>query len=207
MRKLMLLSVGVMCAVILSGCGRDARITAINETKEPAVLFNYGNSMRMPVSFPVMLNDQGKEFSDKGPVMFSSAINAKQLEALVIVGLLEKSQEKLKYKKLLSKEKEVLVHKYSLTELGQKYYAKHNFQFGTYAAKEIITATEPANLFGRVVMEVQFIQEVKDVAPWATSPSLAKIFPALEIISTPKKSKALLVKTDKGWVHEKSFSL
>ena len=64
--------------------------------------------------------------------------------------------------------------------------------------------TAPADAAGVKVTRVTYAYELKDVAPWATKPDIAKAFPQIGAMLAKPANQATdgLVQTDSGWKQE-----
>jgi hypothetical protein len=104
---------------------------------------------------------------------------------------------------------------YSLTDDGKKYLVKgaasnlgnwDAFCGGKYKVKEVENFTQPADMFGTKISQVNFLYEVDDAPAWAKQPALQAAYPSVQhdLSGTPG-DKAVLVATNDGWMHERLF--
>lgn len=104
---------------------------------------------------------------------------------------------------------------YSLTDDGKKYLVKgaagnlgnwDAFCGGKYKVKEVENFTQPADMFGTKISQVNFVYEVDDAPAWAKQPALQAAYPSVQhdLSGTPG-DKAVLVATNDGWMHERLF--
>ena len=104
---------------------------------------------------------------------------------------------------------------YSLTDDGKKYLVKgaagnlgnwDAFCGGKYKVKEVENFTQPADMFGTKISQVNFLYEVDDAPAWAKQPALQAAYPSVQqdVTGSPG-DKAVLVATNDGWMHERLF--
>lgn len=104
---------------------------------------------------------------------------------------------------------------YSLTDDGKKYLVKGGagnngnwdaFCGGKYKVKEVENFTQPADMFGTKISQVNFLYEVDDAPAWAKQPALQAAYPSVQhdVTGSPG-DKAVLVATNDGWMHERLF--
>lgn len=104
---------------------------------------------------------------------------------------------------------------YSLTDDGKKFLVKgaagnlgnwDAFCGGKYKVKEVENFTQPADMFGTKILQVNFLYEVDDAPAWAKQPALQAAYPSVQhdLSGTPV-DKAVLVATNGGWMHEPLF--
>ena len=144
------------------------------------------------------------------------------LDVLVDAGLLTKTKkmEKIRPRSIWgamgdSGSKEEQIFKYALTELGKKDYKKQSnslsmsvdgsFCYGYAQVDKIESFTEPADLFGKKVIEVDFTYKLAEHSKWIEA-DVFKVYrsvvQAFESERVPVKGKATLVLTNKGWVEQ-----
>jgi hypothetical protein len=104
---------------------------------------------------------------------------------------------------------------YSLTDEGKKYLVKGGagnvgnwdaFCGGKYKVKEVENFTQPADMFGTKISQVNYLYEVDDAPSWTKQPALQAAYPSVQrdLSGTPG-DKAVLVATSEGWMHERLF--
>ncbi|MFM0656063.1 hypothetical protein [Paraburkholderia sediminicola] len=104
---------------------------------------------------------------------------------------------------------------YSLTDEGKKYLVKGGagnvgnwdaFCGGKYKVKEVENFTQPADMFGSKISQVNFLYEVDDAPSWAKQPAIQAAYPSVQhdVTGSPG-DKAVLVATNDGWMHERLF--
>jgi len=104
---------------------------------------------------------------------------------------------------------------YALTEAGRKQLVKgaggnlanwDGFCAGKYKVVSIANFTDPANLFGSQVSQVNYRYKIEAPAKWAALPAIQAAFPKLaRDMKDDAADKAVLVLTNDGWVHERLF--
>lgn len=72
--------------------------------------------------------------------------------------------------------------------------------------EEVTGFTEPGDMMGMRVSQVDYRYRLRDVAPWATDPNLRPVLPSLSsrIANIEGNDKAELVLTNTGWINELS---
>ncbi|MFM0390984.1 hypothetical protein [Paraburkholderia phytofirmans] len=104
---------------------------------------------------------------------------------------------------------------YSLTDEGKKYLVKGGagnmggwdaFCGGKYKVKEVENFTQPADMFGTKISQVNYLYEVDDAPAWAKQPAIQAAYPSVQhdVTGSPG-DKAVLVATNDGWMHERLF--
>jgi hypothetical protein len=104
---------------------------------------------------------------------------------------------------------------YSLTDEGKKYLVKgaggnvgnwDAFCGGKYKVKEVENFTQPADMFGTKISQVNYLYEVDDAPAWVKQPAIQAAYPSVQhdFSGTPG-DKAVLVATNDGWMHERLF--
>lgn len=138
--------------------------------------------------------------------------NQLQLDALVKVGLLKKTQE---IKQGIGWDKKLLddvfftVNIYTLTDEGKETNHKSSGFFGEheeslcYAHPQVDSILNYAEekFSGQDLMEVKYSYQYVDVADWAMNKEVQTEFPEINKIlnASDKTSKITLIKTNNGW--------
>ena len=83
-----------------------------------------------------------------------------------------------------------------------------DFCYGQYKVTEVTNFTEPANFMGQNVSEVDFNYKTENISTWAENSSILqsrfkKIARDIASSSKPIDDKAVLILTNKGWIHER----
>ncbi|MCP1605858.1 hypothetical protein [Pseudomonas citronellolis] len=133
----------------------------------------------------------------------------KQADALVEAGLLVKHAADVKPK---SWSKVKSASEYQVTDLGKKYlvtgestgfFAEAGFCTGKYTIVGIDNFTEPSDILGAKMSQVNFRYKVKEPADWANSESLQSAYGEFaKKIKNDTPDKAVLVLTNEGWMHK-----
>lgn len=80
------------------------------------------------------------------------------------------------------------------------------FCSGAYKVKDVTNFTEPGELMGVKLSHVEYTYTVKGSADWARSDALRSAYPELDKHAQDSvTSKATLILTHDGWVHESLF--
>ncbi|MGF6924289.1 hypothetical protein [Paraburkholderia sp. 40] len=104
---------------------------------------------------------------------------------------------------------------YSLTDEGKKYLVKgaagnlgnwDAFCGGKYKVKDVENFTQPADMFGSKISQVNYLYEVDDAPAWTKQPAIQTAYPSVQhdVTGSPG-DKAVLVATNDGWMHERLF--
>lgn len=129
-----------------------------------------------------------------------------ELETLKNLGILSTSRAKQYSSFLISLVEEGT--KYSLTELGQKYYKqdKNEFCVGELEFDKVRNFTSPEDESGVRVSRVIYSYKVKNLPQWALDSKVQASTPALARIAgsstKPLLDSTKLFLTDKGWVEQ-----
>jgi len=133
---------------------------------------------------------------------------SKEMGALAAVGVVS-------VKEIDSKEKS-----YELTELGKTSYKENagtgfsgqklsGLCFGKASVTAVTQFSEPAEILGHKVSQVNYEYTVSDLPDWAQTAQVQGAFAELkkDVQSKDKPRKALdtVLLTNKGWVHERQF--
>lgn len=138
--------------------------------------------------------------------------NKKRADAFVSAGLLKTRDTELKSRFSTNM---VPALEYQLTDLGQKHLVKagagplgnHDaFCTGKYELQDIESFTEPADSVGLKISRVAYAYSLKDAHKWIKHDKVQEAFPdAAQNLAGPIEGRAVLVLTNKGWVHEKQL--
>ena len=104
---------------------------------------------------------------------------------------------------------------YALTDEGKKYLVKGGagnvgnwdaFCGGKYKVKEVENFTQPADMFGTKISQVNYLYKVDDAPSWTKQPAIQAAYPSVQhdVTGSPG-DKAVLVATNVGWMHERLF--
>lgn len=109
----------------------------------------------------------------------------------------------------------VAVVAYTLTPEGEKAFsAKGNsrmradpsFCYGEPSVKEIVRFTEPGDMMGMTVSQVEYTYQLKNMSEWARSKPMQAAFAQLARDNAETlEGKAAVVLMNEGWVHEKAM--
>lgn len=143
------------------------------------------------------------------------------LDMLVSENILNKTNNKRIEKESWSgKEREITTVVYDLTEEGKKHYTANAtkdyrgqevgaFCFGKASVNNISNFTEPSDAFGMTISQVKYSYKVSDIPIWIKAEKLShkksKLKADSESVETPIETKATLILTNNGWIHEKLF--
>lgn len=199
-----------LVALVAVGCGNpsDANKTnfqnAINAyfEKSPACIHIFG-AREMPETIKVTPLRQ-------------QTISA--YDNFVRLGLLQVTESETQEVGVLGYHK-IKTRKYELTEEGKQYYSlgtiknvgamfggAGTFCYGKRTVSEIKNFSEPANMMGMTISNVNFSYKITEVAPWANDANIRETYKDIEKTITGKnEGKATLVKTNEGWIHEALF--
>lgn len=142
---------------------------------------------------------------------------AAPFEALKVAGLLKAEPAEITQSGFFPGPKPKLaVVAYTLTPEGEKAFsAKGNsrmmadpsFCYGEPRVKEIVRFTEPRDMLGMTVSQVEHTYQLKNMPEWAKSKPMQETFPQLARDNAETlQGKAAVVLTNEGWVHEKAMT-
>lgn len=136
---------------------------------------------------------------------FSSLKGSSRADALADAGLLSKHDTELKA--LFGGT--VPGTEYEVTELGRKYLGeRHKFAFctGSYTVVDVDNFTEPSDMMGMKVSQVNFHYKAKDTADWIKNDKVQAAYTNVaEEAKGDIRGHAGLVLTNDGWLHERLF--
>lgn len=102
---------------------------------------------------------------------------------------------------------------YKLSSLGQKHLVKagagslgnHDaFCTGKYVLEDIESFTEPADAMGLKISRVAYTFKLRNAHKWLQDPAIQQVFTdAASMLDKHIEGRAVLVLTNKGWVHER----
>lgn len=206
MKKKILAVAAISAVLLLTGCGskKDANKSNFAEAIQSYLDTRNGVCISLPAKEAPFRLEQ-KPFFD--------IINAQEkATAMVSAGLLSARDIEMPQP---GTNKLVPGAEYSLTDAGKKYLVKggsgnlgnwDGFCGGKFKVKEVENFTEPADMFGAKISQVNYAYEVDDVPVWAKEPSIQAQFPNLKPALAPTAAdKAVLVATNDGWIHEMLF--
>lgn len=139
-------------------------------------------------------------------------LNKKRADALVDAGLLTKRDTEVK---AMFGDKMEPATEYQITDAGKKYLVAKGadtmvqqdaFCTGAYAIVEVDNFTEPSDMMGVKVSQVNFRYKVKDPADWTKTESLRATYKNIaDQAQGDIQSKAAVILTNDGWMHERLF--
>lgn len=105
---------------------------------------------------------------------------------------------------------------YTLTPEGDKAFKARGdggfwgsqpaFCYGEPAVKEVVRFTEPGEMMGMTVSQVDYTYQLKNMPEWAKSKAMQEVFPQLARDNAATlEDKAAVVLMNEGWVHEKAM--
>ncbi|BCF95980.1 hypothetical protein PPGU19_005490 [Paraburkholderia sp. PGU19] len=206
MKKAKVIAISAVTLFGLSGCGskQDA-----NKSNFQSAIQDYFNT-KSGVCVMVPAKEIPFTLQKSGGMNFIN--EPEKAAALVSAGLLSAKDTEVKAP---FGNKMVAGVQYSLTDEGKKYLVKgaagnmgnwDAFCGGKYKVKEVENFTQPADMFGTKISQVNFIYEVDDVPAWAKQPALQAAYPSVQHdLSDAPGDKAVLVATSDGWMHERLF--
>lgn len=191
----------ILAAIFLTACGSPTdptkenfkgAIQAFLDTKSGLC----ANAPSQSVPFKLELNNV---YSHNGVLL---------AEALVDAGLLSKSDTKVQAPNGKGMRD---AREYQLTESGKTALIKPTAVFDDHAqfctgklkVMEITEFAEPRTEDGKLMTSATFTYKVTERAAWADTPSLKNLHRAFREASDQEiTQQAVLIQTDKGWVHE-----
>jgi hypothetical protein len=169
-------------------------------------------------------------FSKRPPVVgnsflpFPGVLSSK----IQILGPSKKAVEALVEANLASFKGDTVVNgipgkKYDVTDFGKKCFVEYQvsnlmlgkaklqgFSFVNEKVTEIVSFSEPADIFGKKVSEVKYKSSVANVANWVKSAKILESFKDVQEYLNPKYAEeiktAVFILTSNGWVHEQLYS-
>ena len=196
------------CLILIAGCGDSPKAaTKNNFSKALDNYFEKKPSMIIPFRragvFPVTI-DYKPDFPE-----------TQRFEALAKIGFIKSTEGTRKTTTFSSDKEEVIpTRTYNLTEEGKTFYIKKkDFVYGTrggfavlsYKVKSIDNFSEPSQMLGYTVSEVQFTRLPNSDYTFLSDKSLKTAFPEIAEYGSEESKKAVLVLTNNGWVHEKEM--
>ncbi|WP_423200726.1 hypothetical protein [Cupriavidus sp. H19C3] len=139
--------------------------------------------------------------------------NPDKAAALAKVGLLSETDAEMPSQNPLDKTP-LPATEYALTEMGKKYLVPgaggniggwDGFCTGKAKVAEVESFTQPADMFGSKVSQVNFTYEIPDAPDWAKAPEMRTVYPQLNAAAEKARDKTVLIATSEGWMHERLF--
>ncbi|OCL86276.1 hypothetical protein [Arcobacter porcinus] len=122
------------------------------------------------------------------PFRDDTGLRKKHLQKYLDLGLLtEETEVKIHKGAFMGQDMRVEINTYDLTELGKEHYKNEQFCFGEPKVKQIIGFTEPVELMGQKVTEVNYELKLEYLPNWYK-------------IDTTTNKRITLKLTDNGWV-------
>ena len=188
-----------LLVVALIGCSNPKEASEKN--------FEVAIQRFLDAGFPVCVINQNFPVDNIG---FSFHNNFEVFDEMTKLGLLSKTETTKKSVNKYTKATKVAT--YDLTDEGKKFYQQPSakksiggFCFGKAKVEEIIDFTQPADMFGKTISEVNFTYIVSNIPDWAKKPEITslneQIKKLVEATEKPVKVDAKMVLTNKGWKH------
>ncbi|WP_439672817.1 Lipoprotein (plasmid) [Cupriavidus necator] len=139
--------------------------------------------------------------------------NPEKAAALAKAGLLSEAEAEMPSQNPWNKTP-IPATEYGLTEFGKKFLIKgaggnienwDGFCGGKFKVVEVDNFTQPADMFGSKVSQVNYTYEIVDAADWTKVPEMRAAYPQLKAASEKARDKTVLVATSEGWMHERLF--
>ncbi|MCH4267227.1 MAG: hypothetical protein LKF80_02365 [Brevundimonas sp.] len=141
---------------------------------------------------------------------------AAPFEALAAAGLLKGEPTEITQSGYFAgPQPKMAVIAYTLTPEGEKAFSEKgnsrmmadpSFCYGEPAVKEIVRFTEPGEMMGMMVSQVDYTWQLNNMPEWAKSKAMQDVFPQLaRDTAETLEGKAIVVLTNDGWVHEKAM--
>lgn len=172
------------CALVLlaSGCNSKTAPTKQNYTTALNAYYAAHDDCLFPggLRFPY-------EVSSKVDPKDTSPATAKQMDALLDIGMLTRFEDK-----------DMKVNRYSLTASGQRVAPR--FCYGHRVIGSIDNATDPAKVNGFPETELEYSYSMMDVPIWAKAAGIQAVFPQMaQAVRGESHAKARLAQTMAGW--------
>jgi hypothetical protein len=203
--NLKVLAIGSL-ALLFAACGnpKDANKGNFKKAIQAYLDSQHGLCVQIPEKeFPFVLANREFFMSDKG-----------MADALADAGLLSKRDTEIEQKQYFGKSKMVPATEYQPTDEGKKYSLtktkegkeRREFCTGHYVVSEIDNFTEPSDMVGMTVSQVNYRYKLEDAAGWVKSEPLRAAYRNIpEQTDAEIKSRDMLVLTNEGWIHEVLF--
>ncbi|CAG9233056.1 Putative secreted protein [Paraburkholderia caribensis] len=206
MKTSTVVTVSLVTLFALAGCGnkKDANKSNFSEAIQDYLNTTKGVCVSLPrKEAPFALEKKGGFFFNHEP---------EKAAALVSAGLLTASETEVPG---MFGNQKVAATQYALTDEGKKYLVKGGggnivgfdaFCGGKYEVKEVENFTEPADMFGTKISQVNFSLVAVDAPSWSKQSQIQAAYPDVKQgLDDPAQAKAVLVATNEGWMHERLF--
>jgi hypothetical protein len=206
MNKTTAIALTSVALLALAGCGskKDANKSNFADAIQDYLNTTKGVCVALPrKEAPFALEKKGGFFFANEP---------EKAAALVSAGLLSESDTQVAS---MMPNQKVPATEYNLTDEGKKYLVKGGsgnmggfdaFCGGKYKVKEVANFTEPADMFGTKVSQVNYSMVVEDAPGWSKQAQIQAAYPDVKAgLDDPASEKAVLVATSEGWMHERLF--
>lgn len=192
-------------ALILAACGsaKDANKSNFSTAIQAYLDTQNGLCAAVPANeLPFTLGNQG----------MLGQQNKQRADALADAGLLTKQDTEVK---AMFGNKMEPATEYQITDAGKKHLVAKGantlgrqvaFCTGKYAVIEVDNFTEPSDMMGVKVSQVNFSYKVEGAADWAKSEDLRAAYKhVVDQAQGNTQGKAALILTNDGWMHERLF--
>jgi hypothetical protein len=206
MKKSIVFALSTVALLAVSGCGskKDASKSNFADAIQDYLNTTKGVCVALPrKDAPFALEKKGGFFFAHEPEKAAALVNA---------GLLSASETEVPS---VFPNQKVAATQYTLTDKGKKYLVKGGsgnlggfdaFCGGKYKVKEVENFTEPADMFGTKISQVNYTYVVDDAPDWLKQSTIQSQYPnAAAGLDEPAPYKAVLVATNEGWMHERLF--
>lgn len=194
----------IALALVLSACGNNQE--ASDSNFKQAIQDYLNNQEGVCIYLP----------EDSFPFALANGNSQREeTDSLVKAGLLSATTAQVEVRQLFGSSIKEGVE-YNITAEGKKYLIQGQgllasaFCTGKLTVSKVENFTQPTALNGATVSHVNFSYKLDNLAKWIKTPEILQAYPKLaEKIKNTKEQQdtALLLLTNKGWVHEKLFRL
>lgn len=142
---------------------------------------------------------------------------AAPFEALAAAGLLKGEPAEIEQSGYFAgPQPKLAVVAYTLTPEGEKAFSEKgpasrwgstpSFCYGEPSVKEIVRFTEPGDMMGMTVSQVEYSYQLNNLPEWAKSKPMQEAFPQLARDNADTlQDEDVVVLMNEGWVHEKAM--
>lgn len=212
MRRAERTAIAVLAVVL--GCGSSREVSKANFKKVLDAHFSK-DCLGVVEAFPAYLPlTKGLGDAERAALEAEHAVELRHYDALIGAGLLSVSEGMQIERNALGEEVvRSPARVYQLTERGKKLYREGHFEppfarlgklcVASIAVEKIDAFSQPDLWEGRTASHVGFMYSAKDPTELARLPAVRAAYPEItDLLEGKEHEMAVLVLTDKGWVHE-----
>lgn len=204
-----LVTLGIGAALAACGSSNDAN----KDNFEKAIQAKLDSKPGVCISIPSSLLGPRTTLTKEEDAQENNSF-ARELNALADAGLLDKKETQVsKFAYSNSDADKVPGYVFEVSDKGKKYQegdkvGDDEFCTGKLKVTKIDNFTDPSEMGGMTISRVNYHYKVEDADDWIKNDKIAKAYEgskALKEIKEENSARAVVIKTNDGWVEESQF--